>query len=1232
MSANIYLLLDKIEIFLQSAIIGDIEFHRERKELYEFYKRSLSLTEPEERHIAISGTLHASIVGCLNAKQDGLKDDVKLAYITAISKLNTIVVQEHGVRKKNFAGDIIYRKKEQSLEKALKSVESSDGEEEKLKEQLARVKLGAQEAQNELDKQKKVNEQLKADNKDALAAIDRKNQQLRESQDVLVELFSDDDPKLVIERLRRMVKPPRAVSALTFRPDKNVACSSKQETQAMDTPPGSTGSEPKSTTIKAENQEVTNPQDSEVTPTVTHGDNVGKEQPGLLLTANVSPLSEGIDPYPSQGLEQVLGRQYLVDTFTWASTDAMASLKRTCSFPGLLYVVANIREKLDHYQFMRAGVEVTVRLNGTSFHQGALQIAWCPHYNSAAISGNNILYEQSLETLSNCPHSILSANTNATVSFTIPYIAPSRFWNLKDSPSNGLQADGWMGKVWFSVLAPLLLSGTGSTPSLTVNVFARFVDIQVSGATLRDASMENRELTKEELIAKLKELTSKEVMSKINGGKACSSALITKERKMPDGAKCLKVLKKIDELVNKKVGPDYSCVVMFCHKENSGQLKEKLQKFLNGGHQTPDLKPQRKVDPKAFLVEEISQAVSSRFKTGKKKPVKTRGTRYAREDDEDEEMDLKTEFADMGKQVATGLKKSIKKSVVDISSLGIDALGGLLDSGLGFLADKPTDNAPPIKIVNDLFTNITNCDGLDGGVKLAVSPTNSVSNDPSLYGQTRDYCRFENYKMLPGIIAWGTWAAADAQEHREFVIPVNPQICNSLTLSGSDVLFYLPHIGNLASFFKYWRGSMKYHLIIFTNKYTTGRLVIKHIPDPTYNSAIANAVFGDTFSHQIDVTGDTSYSFTIPYLAQTSWLRTSDPLTVNTNPVTTWGFANGQIAAYVMAPLANGQSTVTPQANWVLYASGGPDFEVACPTNPGAAYGDGTGLLTLSDKEKEINEKVEQEFEKINSEAKQPKIVQYGNKNKACSAMTSPLTGVDLSLNPRALFEQPFPTLVETKVTIPQKVSMGEEVTSWTQLMRRMSLYMYSTTVTISAGINSKIYPWSYVTGRLVDNHGVAPGIVQNGYCQFSRAMRTFHYRRGSIRCKVQIFSQVTDTTDPVDIYLIIAPGNVADVTSLAFGTPEAYGEGIVMQQCSNRRAVEAEVPFYCPLDMVCNAVFFGETDVPMILLQVNDHTSSSANKCSIRWFIGAGDDWSMGWPMTPVVVAHLFAPEESKK
>lgn len=1238
MQGNIYLLLDKLEPFLRVAIGGNIEFHRDRKELYEGYTACISLIEPEEsaKFIAISDTLHASIVGCLNTKQDQLQNDAKLAYITGIGRINTLVVRKYGIRKMR-GEEVEYRPKIQG--EALKEeeepkLESVDG----LRKKLQDMRLGASNASQRVKDLERQVGSLSDRLKQTALGAELQEHQLLEFGEAIFDVASnkEEHPEVLVKKILDMTKSlgKKKATFLFTELEISRACASNEAAPKI-AEIAKGGNEPKQTTTLSENQQVTNPQDSEVTPTVTHGDNVGKEQSGLLLASSIAPLSEGIDPYPSQNLEAVLGRQYLVDTFAWASTDARGALKHTTSFPNALFLMANIREKLDHYQFFRAGVEVTVRLNGTAFHQGALQVAWVPHYSTAALSANGILYEQSIETLSNCPNSILSANTNATISFVIPYCAPSRFWNLKDSPASGQPADGWMGKAFFSVLAPLLQGGVGSTPTLTVNIFARFVDITVSGATLRDASLLQKDLTKDELMRRLEELTYREIKAlKMKTeyaqeglkSKACAAMLPKSIKELPNGRTMENLIKKFDQQVKKKLGPEYAGVVIFAFAQDVPLIQDKLKKFMNGGNPLINMRESKRLDAVNFVGEELSRSVSSQPRRYKNPtPIrKTRKVRYAAEDDEDEEMDIKTEFKDMGKKVATGLKKSVKRTVVDLSSLGIDAVTSLLDSGLGALADKPTDNAPPVKQVPDLYGNFPNCDGLDAAVKLAVSPTNKVSNDPSLYGQTRDYNRFENYKMLPGIVAMGTWASGDAQEFREFVLPVTPTVSDTLTLSGSDVLFYLSHLGNLASFHRHWTGSIKYHLMIFTNKYTTGRLVIKHIPDPTFNSAITNSVFGDTFSHQIDVTGDTSYSFTIPYLAQTSWLRVADPNLANTAPVTTWGWANGQIAAYVMAPLANGNGS-TPVAHWVLYMAGGPDFRVAGPVNPWVGYGDGTGLLTVDRPTKSEKRTAQNDAERRKLEEGWRELGEK-NKNKACSTFVAdPIpTGVDLSVNPRALFEQPFPTFVETKVTIQKDVQMGEEVESWSQLMRRYVLFCNMTGHAYGSGVYLQILMHQYATGRTKDNNGTFP-TYRNGFCLFSRAMRCFHFHRGAVRLKGHFYN--IGAGDP---NYFAVPTVTADITSPDItNVPEKFSEGAVVQQAVTRRGLEVELPYYCAYDMICNCLFLGETELPYFTIGVNDSITSSANTFAANIYVAAGDDFSMGWPMTPVVVAKLFAPEE---
>jgi len=789
--------------------------------------------------------------------------------------------------------------------------------------------------------------------------------------------------------------------------------------------------EPKSSPTREEQMEVTSPQATQLTETVSFGDNVAHEIPALTQSEVVSTPSGKTDPYENQGLTKVLQRNYVVSQLTWSGASATGTLIGTLDFPILLTSIPFIEDKLKYFRYLRAGVRVTFRLNGTIMHFGSLMIVYCPHYNDTSTSAN---YAETMYQASVLGPHLISANTNSTADIIIPYVAPERYFDMESS-----DISGFFGKVWIYVLAPLRLVGDASTPSLTLTINANFIDPEVAGLGIRGASLSN----------KPKNL-----------------------------------------------------------KAQSGEANSKT----------------------------VARSESSKYAKG-------------------------------------SLRKKVQSITVPFSNAAMN-IADLVEGAQG-LFDKPRDLSVISRVSVNTFGTLATGSGLDTSEIIAMDPENSIAYDTSLYCQKRDYNLFKNYKLLPGLLTTGSWTAADTTGTKILTLAVNPMLCHSYNVTTTNFYEILP-INNLADKFMFWRGGMKFHFVFYTQKFISGRISIKWIPTATVVASIGNEDFGNVASHVIDITGDTSYSFTVPYLKDKSWLFVPNYQLANTQPVTLetdQNFMNGQIIMEILNPLSISDTLSEAACFFAVFISGASDFEVARPRTLWPGYSDGTSVPPLK-------KKVDKE-----------KLVAQSGSSRTAS----------LSMDMRALFEQPFPTLIPASTTVTKNVQMGEAVNSFTELAKR-----FTEVDTVSAASQTN---WLFNVGVLYPTTG------DFGY--FHRINRSFHYRRGSWRAKIAL--KCTSTTLWFRAYHLQTgvADNPQQVTD--------YADGAVMQYMVNRNGIEFQVPYYCAFDMCC-LTSFPVTEQKMsqgIQCQVHSLTGGAITTCGAEIFASVGDDWSWGWPIPPPIVAQ---------
>jgi hypothetical protein len=200
-----------------------------------------------------------------------------------------------------------------------------------------------------------------------------------------------------------------------------------------------------------------------------HGIDIGRFQPILATT----------DPYPDQGLTTVLSRQYRIASFTWSGSVSAGTSLGYYSFPyQVISTSLNFARKIFAFKWMRCNWKIKIVINGTQFHYGKLLGAWLPHNSTNSTTLHWKL--GNMWTASTCNAFTISANTNQTVEVTIPYTIPLQYWDVWNLALN----QGDMGTIIFYVLNPLNLTGSTSTPSLTVSLFACADDIRVAGPSL----------------------------------------------------------------------------------------------------------------------------------------------------------------------------------------------------------------------------------------------------------------------------------------------------------------------------------------------------------------------------------------------------------------------------------------------------------------------------------------------------------------------------------------------------------------------------------------------------------------------------------------------------------------------------------------------------------------------------------------------------------------------------
>lgn len=162
----------------------------------------------------------------------------------------------------------------------------------------------------------------------------------------------------------------------------------------------------------------------------------------------------------------VLTRPYPVATFPWVQGNTAGTLLQTVNFPDALFAIPYISRIIGNFKHFRAGVKITIRMNGNKFLYGALLASWDPATCLDAASSD----DTSLYSSAGFPHALVLVNDPVVSEIMIPYVHPDPLLDIATYQS------GHIGSLDVTVAGVLWSVNATTPPSIGVTVYAQFVD------------------------------------------------------------------------------------------------------------------------------------------------------------------------------------------------------------------------------------------------------------------------------------------------------------------------------------------------------------------------------------------------------------------------------------------------------------------------------------------------------------------------------------------------------------------------------------------------------------------------------------------------------------------------------------------------------------------------------------------------------------------------------------
>jgi molecular chaperone GrpE (heat shock protein) len=472
--------------------------------------------------------------------------------------------------------------------------------------------------------------------------------------------------------------------------------------------------------------------------------------------------------------------------------------------------------------------------------------------------------------------------------------------------------------------------------------------------------------------------------------------------------------------------------------------------------------------------------------------------------------------------------------------------------------DKPTT----VEVVHRMMLNsqggFSNVKGLDSSERISADPESRNANDNVFC--SRDYNQFQNYKLLPALIELGYFDSTYQINDEIWTSAVAPTKC---AIESTTKVTYMTYLAELASHFRYWRGSIKFRIAFICSKFLSSRVVIEWIPNEFDHSLVDGTDSGNYQRMTVDINGDTVVTFCVPYLANTPYLVVPTPDLFTTTDYSQTRCFNGKLTIRIVNPPVTIDSTDQSQIYYTIWMAGGEDFQVDRPT----------GLWT--------------NYHDLDAYPETPKY--------------KPHMGTLSTI--RDQFTTTFQSLSPAKMSMTDKLVNADHIGCWTEYMHRYQPHS-SQNLTYNGTTNSfdvDISPWDPTT------------YLDTSW--FRRFLKKFQFYRGSMRIKVIQNWLVPDTAK----YFTYVYNKTTDSTNIAesFGFP-FLESGVNVLQSDHRRIVETEMPFYGVMPLI-NMLYAREwVDIPLVGIRYQMCQPIAPDGLTIYVTIATGDDFSCGPPLPP--------------
>lgn len=277
------------------------------------------------------------------------------------------------------------------------------------------------------------------------------------------------------------------------------------------------------------------------------------------------------------------------------------------------------------------------------------------------------------------------------------------------------------------------------------------------------------------------------------------------------------------------------------------------------------------------------------------------------------------------------------------SQVGVGAFGAIAEL---FGYSKPTSVPTHTSMQNRPISNLSNYNGIDNSVKLALDCKQEVTIDTAVTGYVQsDEMLISHIAQKECYLTTMPWSAAEVRNTILGRFAVNPGIAfmGDTEFGSSDFKLSCKYItptclAHVSYPFKYWRGTLKFRFEIVASPFHKGKLKIVY--NPNYiSSTISTSDATLIHSHIVDLSTEREFTMCVGWGTAHNYLQVLGP-DQTTDSSLCWSFdpvqnveydpryINGSIAVLVVDPLT---CTTSNDVDILVHISAHDDFELQEP-------------------------------------------------------------------------------------------------------------------------------------------------------------------------------------------------------------------------------------------------------------------------------------------------------------